>query len=201
MRFLKTDRGLPLDEAISALQKEIRRGEERKAYVVALEMLPRYEKYLWRRLLVITMEDISIGNPNAHLHVRSLRDSYFEFRGEGKTGTARHALANAILIMCRSSKTRIADHLQCVASVEHHKGVAVISDYAVDKHTARGRQMGRDPKHWLDEGCRLIPAAPIDDPHATEAQDNWIGGWKGPDWGKLGNGKAKEDQADPGMLF
>jgi hypothetical protein len=28
-------------------------------------------------------------------------------------------------------------------------------DEALDQHTNRGKEMGRDAQHWLDEGCRL----------------------------------------------
>ena len=48
-----TQNGYPLDEIISALQKDIRRGNEEQALYWCLEMVPRFEAYLWRRLIVI----------------------------------------------------------------------------------------------------------------------------------------------------
>ena len=55
----KTRNGLPGDEVISALQKSIRRGDERKACEFAYEMYitsPAWEEKLWRRLLAISVE-------------------------------------------------------------------------------------------------------------------------------------------------
>ena len=111
-----TQNGYGLDEIISALQKDIRLGNEEQALYWALELLPRYEAYLWRRLLVICNEDIGIANPEILVQVQVLRSQYFEFREEGKDGTCRLILANAILLMCRSPKARIADHVQRVVT-------------------------------------------------------------------------------------
>jgi len=62
-------------EVVSALQKHIRRGEEKQAMKCALELLPKYEKYFWRRLLVIALEDIGPAAPDVHTHIRALRDT------------------------------------------------------------------------------------------------------------------------------
>ena len=99
-----TQNSYGLDEIISALQKDIRRGNEEQALYWALELLPRYEVYLWRRLAVICNEDIGIANPEILVQVQVLRAQYFEFREQGKDGTCRLILANAILLMCRSPK-------------------------------------------------------------------------------------------------
>jgi len=32
-----------------------------------------------------------------------------------------------------------------------------IPDYALDKHTKKGKEMGRDSKHYWEEGAKLIP--------------------------------------------
>jgi replication-associated recombination protein RarA len=65
---VKTYHGLPADEVISALQKEIRRGNAENAVLLAYEMMitsPAMEDYLWQRLMVISVEDIGFGEPNA----------------------------------------------------------------------------------------------------------------------------------------
>jgi replication-associated recombination protein RarA len=57
---VKTRHGLAADEVISALQKEIRRGQVENAALLAYEMVttsPELEAFLWRRLLVISIED------------------------------------------------------------------------------------------------------------------------------------------------
>jgi len=143
-----TEHGYPLGDVISTIQKEIRRGEERSAMFWAYHLIPRYEMYLWRRLMVIANEDIGLGNPQVLYVVPSLRDQFFEFRAEGKNGTCRLILANALALMCRSPKSRLADHLQRAVSQEFmDQPEREFPDYALDKHTERlqdrwGRWLG-----------------------------------------------------------
>jgi replication-associated recombination protein RarA len=59
---IKTQDDYPLGVVISALRKEIRRGNEEMAMYWCYELIPTFEKYLWRRLVVIVNEDIGIAN-------------------------------------------------------------------------------------------------------------------------------------------
>lgn len=174
------DNGYPLDEVISALQKDIRRGNEEQAMFWSLEMIPRFEAYLWQRLCVIVNEDIGTANPTLLLLVPRQRELFMEFREAGKDGSARLVLANTILLMCRSPKSREADHFQCVVNQGRLQGRPMpssVPDYALDKHTRRGKNMRRGVDHWLDEGCVLNPpAAP--DQYAKRARELW----KSPDF-------------------
>ena len=193
-----TQRGYPLDEVISTLQKEIRRGNEESALYWCFEAIPGFEQYVWRRLLVIANEDIGIANPTLLTVIPSLRGQFFEFREEGKNGTCRLILANAILLMCRSQKCRMADHLQRVVSQEYMTGQRrEIPDYAVDKHTRRGKSMGRGVEHWLEEGCLLCPEPTVEDPYQEQAEAHWRAGRvDAPNWGRrLSNGKLMEAES------
>ena len=72
---VQTRHGLPADEIISALQKEIRRGQTENAALIAYEMAstsPELEMYLWKRLQVISVEDVGLGDPHAVVLIRSL---------------------------------------------------------------------------------------------------------------------------------
>ena len=195
-----TQNGYPLDEIISALQKDIRRGDEEQALYWALELLPRYELYLWRRLLVICNEDVGIANPEILVQVQVLRSQYFEFREEGKDGTCRLILANAILLMCRSPKVRIADHFQRVVTQAWMEAKASgakrpIPDYALDKHTVRGKRMGRGFAQWVDEGCKLANPGEVADPYADQAQALWREGKSdAPVWGKRAKRGVEPEQ-------
>ena len=201
MPQLYTDGGYVLGEVISALQKEIRRGNEAEAMYWALELVPRYEAYLWRRLNVIAQEDIGIAAPELLALVPSQEAQWFRFRAEGKDGTCRLILANTVLAMCRSPKSRLADHFQCVVNQRRLSGERrEVPDYALDKHTQRGKRLGRGVAHWRAEGCTLQPAADLDDPYADEAYERWAS----PDfvqtnWGR--RGKAKEPAEEQGALF
>ena len=186
-----TQSGYNLMDIISALQKDIRRGNEEQALYWAMELLPKFEMYLWRRLMVIANEDIGIANPDVIVQVTMLRAQFFEFRSLGKDGTCRLIIANAILLMCRSPKARIADHLQRVVTQQWMDDQAAgmprpIPDYAYDNHTLKGRKMGRGLDFWLDVGCELEnPAEEVEDPYQERAEALWRAGKKAaPKWGK-----------------
>lgn len=174
MANLYTQSGYRLDEVISALQKDIRRANEEQAMFWALELVPRFEGYLWRRLCVIVNEDIGIANPLLLLLIPQQRTLFAEYRELGRDGSARLILANTILLLCRSPKSRLADHFQCVVNQGRLQNDLRydIPDYALDKHTHRGHTLKRDVDHWLDEGCVLTPSAESD-PYAERARKLW----------------------------
>lgn len=198
----KTQNGYNLMEAISALQKEIRRGNEEDAYYWALELTPLYEAYLWRRLVVIVNEDIGIANFPLLVLVPQQRAAYFEFRStRNGNGSAKLILATTILALCRSPKSRIADEFNTVVEQERRHGKRIpIPDYALDKHTGRGRKMDRSYQHWLDEGCKLEPFADTPNPYIQRAREFWTGDFiRGDDWGKAGK-SAQDDQSQPALF-
>ena len=41
-------------------------------------------------------------------------------------------------------------------------------DVAIDKHTKRGRKMGRDSLHFFYEGAKVIPQAKVDNNYREE---------------------------------
>lgn len=156
MKPRRTQSGYRLSEVVSALQKEIRRGKEREAMFWALELAPDHEHDLWRRLLVIVNEDIGLANINAVRMVPEFRRQYFEFRPYGQGQWI--PLANCILMMCRSPKGRLADEFLACVLDERSKGIKPeIPDYALHKHTLKGRQAGRGLDHWFEEVCVLNP--------------------------------------------
>jgi replication-associated recombination protein RarA len=58
--------GIPVDDLVSVLQKEIRRGRVDNAVLAAYEMFTTsadVAQHLWRRLRVIAVEDVGMGLP------------------------------------------------------------------------------------------------------------------------------------------
>jgi len=159
-----------VDEVASALQKSIRRGKEKEAFYWAFELCPKYEAYLWKRLLTISYEDVSaLVQGDVPASVSQMRDDYFLFREMGDIG-ALLVLANAVLLLSRARKTRVADHFLISMGFKMDNGWRIeIPDYAVDKHTLRGRKLKRGGEHFASEGTRLRTAAEdIADPYKNE---------------------------------
>ena len=71
-----TPKGYYLDEVISALQKEVRRGKEYEAVFWAVELESFNPKALWNRLKVIASEDVGVAEPHAPLIISALESMY-----------------------------------------------------------------------------------------------------------------------------
>jgi replication-associated recombination protein RarA len=160
---VRTRHDLAGDEVISALQKEIRRGHVENAALLAYEMIstsPEMEAKLWQRLLVISVEDIGPGDWQAPGLVHSLKQMCGLF--DRDASERRLFAVHAVRYLCGCQKDRSTDEMSSwiKRAVESGRQLPVIPDYAVDMHTARGAEMGRDLRHFYEVASRVEPAAP-----------------------------------------
>ncbi len=155
---LKTKNGYRLDEVVSALQKEIRRGNELMAKYWALEMNESgFWRYCFRRLQVIAGEDIGLANPEAMILVSS---TYSSLLLSDKTQKYRsvdnNILGMVVMYMARSPKSRHVDYLGGVIYKRKENGwLPEVPDYAVDQHTRVGKESGKDDNEFFREGSRI----------------------------------------------
>ena len=157
---VKTFNGFQADHVISALQKEIRRGNAENAALLAYEMLitsHQLEDYLWHRLKVISVEDIGFGEPLAPVLIQSL----FEMTSacDRATGERKLYAIHAVRYLCACQKDRSSDEMinWINHSSQSDKLLPVIPEYALDMHTAEGKQKGRGRRHFFEEASRIIP--------------------------------------------
>lgn len=145
-----TQNGYRLDEVASALQKSIRRGKEAEALHWALELYPKYHKYLWGRLMVVSAEDIE--DYQAGMIVNAMHDMFLKTNEGAKTIRHRIFITKTILYLCRAVKSRESDHFQHWHDKEVANGWAIdIPDYARDVHTKAGRLAGKTKKMFMVE--------------------------------------------------
>jgi replication-associated recombination protein RarA len=160
---VRTRHGLPGDQVISALQKEIRRGRAENAALLAYEMVvtsPEMEAKLWQRLLTISVEDIGPGEWQAPVLVHTL---WQMCRAFDRAASERRLLAvHAVRYLCGCAKDRSSDEMSAWVrrAVESGAQMPVIPDYALDMHTARGAELGRGLRHFYEEAARVLPEAP-----------------------------------------
>jgi replication-associated recombination protein RarA len=66
-------------------------------------------------------------------------------------------LVNAVVCLCFSQKSRISDDLLNVVYTEREKEgkTLPIPEYALDKHTARGKALGKGIEDFFSEGNKL----------------------------------------------
>lgn len=175
---LKTSNGYLLSEAISALQKEVRRGNAKLAGFWALEVWSGqkgYDEYVWRRLLVISAEDVA---GYVTQEIKALYDSYQLINRKTKRGErkGRIFLSKAVLLLCAADKSRDPDHLQNLvydqglgrtdaeieASLDDvRRNPIEVPAYAFDCHTSKGIRAGMTKTDFFaDEHAALRPRAP-----------------------------------------
>jgi len=166
----QTSRGYDIYELASALQKDIRRGNEYQALFWAAELESFNSKMLWYRLQVIASEDIGVANPFAPLLIDVLERKYDDARKRNKD-SYRQFLTHAVLFLARSRKSRIVDDLLNVVygEIQHEDKKLPIPDYALDMHTLRGKKMGRGLEHFFSEGTKLNKE-PFQNPYTEKAK-------------------------------
>ena len=155
-----TEHGFPADEVISALQKCLRRGMLDNVLLLGWEMYltsPEMEEMLWSRLCVIAVEDIGLGNPQAPILVETLYQQHQRY--QRPSGDRFLFAAHAIRVLATSAKDRTSDDMvnwakQIMALGER---LPEIPDVALDMHTGRGQQMGRDYRFFMEEASRVMP--------------------------------------------
>ncbi|WP_244743715.1 AAA family ATPase [Mesorhizobium sp. L-8-10] len=157
---VRTANGFAADEVISALQKSIRRGLLENAVLLGWEMYftsEALEEKLWSRLSVISVEDIGFGNRQAPVLVETLYRQHE--RHERPSGDRFLFAAHAIRLLATSTKDRTSDDLVNWAkhSVALGERLPEIIDVALDMHTRRGQEMGRDYRFFMEEASRVVP--------------------------------------------
>ncbi|PJI10525.1 MULTISPECIES: hypothetical protein [Clostridium] len=161
---IKTRNGFAADEIISSLQKSIRRSKVEEACEFAYELYissPQLLDKLWRRLLTISVEDIGFGNLNASIYVNAMNEMRKNFPYDD--GDQPIYFIHAIRILCESTKDRSSDYLKNIIIKGFAMGKKpVIPDVALDKHTKRGKEMGRGSKHFFEEATKVIPQLEVD---------------------------------------
>jgi replication-associated recombination protein RarA len=160
---VKTYHGLPADQVISALQKEIRRGHTENAVLLAYEMVITslaLEDYLWKRLLVVSVEDVGFGEPSAPVMLNALYQMVRTF--DRSMGERKLFAVHAVRYLCGCTKDRTSDEMVnwVIQAVADGTARPAIPDYALDMHTAEGRARGRGKRHFWEEGARLFPELP-----------------------------------------
>jgi replication-associated recombination protein RarA len=169
---LTTKGGYNCGEVTSAMQKCIRRGLEEDALFWATELdLTGYGEYVWKRLRIIASEDVGLADSHAASTIYSL---YQSWQLQRKLKDTKHAperlfLVHAVLILSRAPKSRTVDHA-LIAMYEATRERRGIPDFALDRHTARGRKLRRGWRHFWEHGAKLLNKCSGHDPYEATAR-------------------------------
>lgn len=168
-------RGYGFFELLSALQKDIRRGNEEQAVFWASElesMGPKQIETLWRRLKIIAVEDVGLANQIAPIVLYYLEMQYFDLKKtNNKKKPERLPLVNAVLFLAGSLKSRLVDNLLNVVygEKELEKNNPKIPTEYIDMHTRDGAKGQVGIERFFDKGTKLDREA-IVDPYKDRAR-------------------------------
>lgn len=167
-----TPGGYKTGEVASALQKCIRRGLEQDALFWATELdLAGFGEYVWKRLRIMTSEDVGLAEPGLAADIRALYDNWLDQRKKKDVihGPERLFLVHAVIRLARARKSRLVDHALIVL-YEGPRPLREIPDFALDRHTGRGRQRRRGWRHFWEHGAHLAQPAELEDPYQHPAR-------------------------------
>jgi replication-associated recombination protein RarA len=160
---MTSPRGIPVDQLVSVLQKEIRRSHVDNAVLAAYEMHTTSRAvaaHLWRRLRLIAVEDVGMGAPLAPVLLRELQADY-----DASAGTDWMQVVHAVRYLATAPKDRTSsEHADYVRTmVEAGQLVVSVPDYAFCVHTRAGQERGRGLLQWWENGARVHDELPTAD--------------------------------------
>ena len=152
----------------SALQKAIRRGQVEKAMYYADRLVRLNAIACWCRLRIIAVEDV--GGVAAIAAVETLYRNFLEdgWNTTDKSGPSwdgRRMTITAAKILAELPKDRRADEfieLDAAAEEGNAKARAYLDslakydDWVFDKHTTKGRSIGRGENHWIEVSSQTV---------------------------------------------
>lgn len=158
MSQVRTMKNYDFFECSSAFQKSIRRGDEKTALYFMTELyLSGYDEYLWKRIKIITSEDVGLASPSMPSIIHSLYQMYNEqkVKSKGAKRPERLFLVQAVVSLCRCPKSRLIDWYVIKLFREHNDINLEVPDYAFDMHSVRGKILKRGLDHFYEEGSQL----------------------------------------------
>ena len=113
---------------------------------------------------VIAVEDVGYGNLDAPILTETLYQQHMRYP---RPQHDRFLFAaHAIRVLASGQKDRTTDDMVNWAkhSVAFGERKAEIPDFALDMHTRRGAEMGRDYRWFIEEASRVMPEIPDKEP-------------------------------------
>ncbi|NQZ85188.1 MAG: hypothetical protein HRU03_05720 [Nanoarchaeales archaeon] len=153
---LKTKNNYPADQVVSALQKEIRKGNFENAVFYTLEMLESGERFVtkfWERMVVVVVEDIS--DNDCIVQIKSLKDTFFDLKDTKPWDKDMQAI-KAVKILCEAKKDRIVSEIYDYMKIQRNQGYKLdIPEYAIDMHTKKGKELNLNYLDFLQRSSKI----------------------------------------------
>lgn len=163
-----TKKGYNLFDVASALQKSVRKGLIDDALYWAFELYnSNFEKYLWKRLLIMTTEDVGLADKDAMQTAMLFYDNYKALKELDTHERVRPTMAT-VYVLVHAKKSGFLNWLWGSENDSHGTRNLPIPDYALDNHTRRGKAKGKTIMDFFNYGSLLANHTPIDDEMARK---------------------------------
>ncbi len=174
----RTIHNLGAHECISAMQKFIRRGMEREAMEMAVELghtSKGFATWVTTRLEIISHEDVGLAAPEIIPLVRTCCEQARAWWNADKLGQWRMPIGTAIRALARAAKSREGDHFQAAVGLRSQLEDfrPSIPEWCYDQHTIRGKAQGRSVDYFRKVSTKLVPAPKKPDDYESEAYRLW----------------------------
>lgn len=182
---MRTKSGLPLDEAVSWLQKSLRRADEITALWLMEDLLVSgFQRYALYRCWITALEDVGLAAPEVCRSITEVYQAWLAHRKEkGKdfvfSGENRVINGYVILLIARSPKNRATDDVSQLVAQKYREGWRPeFNEILVrDEHTSKGKGLGRKYRHWVHVGSKcknLVSGDEIGGPtYKEETEEMW----------------------------
>lgn len=166
---IATKKGYNLFDVSSAFQKSIRRCDVDAALYWAYELYQsNYEKYMWKRLLVMVTEEVGMADVETIRTVHLLYENY-KILKELDSAERYRAAMGAVYLMAKAKKSGFFGWLGGNIADVHTTINRRIPPEALDQHTRRGKKMGKTLHDFFNEGSLLNNHHPFEDEEARKA--------------------------------
>ena len=149
---VRTKHGYDFFEVSSTFQKSIRRCDEKQAMYWAVELYESgYAKYAWKRMVIMSCEDVGLGDPYINMAIMNLKATYdYLVSLKERSKPEKLPFTQAVLMLVHAKKSRYNDLAICVYWQENDSKRYEIPEYAYDMHTRRGKAMGHGIDHFYE---------------------------------------------------
>ncbi len=165
-----TKHGYNFFEVASAFQKSIRRCDEKQAMFWAIELYESgYQRYVWKRMLIMSCEDCGLGEPMTNTIIFNLKQTYdYLVSLKERSLPEKLPFTQAVLQLVHSRKSRFVDLAISVYWQENATKRYEMPDYVFDMHTYKGKAMGRGLDHFYAEAAKVNNANKMPNEEAFE---------------------------------
>jgi replication-associated recombination protein RarA len=140
---------------------------EKESLYWAIELWEsNYKEYVWKRMLIISSEDVGLADPNIATQIWSLYQIYtFLAKKKDKHCPEKLHFVQAVVMLARCKKSRYVDMVLCNQFMQHEKTHIDVPEWAYDMHTLKGRQQGRSGKkgivHFYESSAKINNVADV----------------------------------------